>query len=174
MAFEQEFCCTEGGMIHQPRIVSGGMMDDYMKMVALSELNMHMVFTHFMHPDDLLDEDRGAELGWEYQKNNLYEVFGWLFDAAPEMRRLTGSELSAVIQRYSAVTVDQKLEKGNTPEENSVLVMELGNFFDEAHFYVRLNDYKPVSIKGGSITQMTPSLYLLTAEKDHIEITLED
>ena len=52
------------GIVEQPRIVSGGMVDDsYMRLAAASELNMHYVSTHFMHPDDLLDPDRGAKGG---------------------------------------------------------------------------------------------------------------
>ena len=61
----QEFGVASDGIVEQPRIVSGGMVNDsYMRLAAVSELNMHYVSTHFMHPDDLLDPDRGAkELG---------------------------------------------------------------------------------------------------------------
>ena len=41
----------------QPRIISGAVIDDYMELAAVSELNMHFVNTLLMHPDDLLDED---------------------------------------------------------------------------------------------------------------------
>ena len=61
-AYVQEFEVVEDGIVEQPRIISGAIIDDYMQMAALSELNMHFVNTHFMHPDDLLDEDRGAAL----------------------------------------------------------------------------------------------------------------
>ena len=64
-SYVQEFEVAEDGIVEQPRITSGAVIDDYMKMSALSELNMHFVSNHFIHPDDLLDEDRGAELGWE-------------------------------------------------------------------------------------------------------------
>jgi len=40
-----------------------GMVGDYMRLAAESELNMHFVSTHFMHPDDMLDPDRGAKEG---------------------------------------------------------------------------------------------------------------
>ena len=44
-----------------------------MELAAVSELNMHFVNTHFIHPDDLLDEDRGARLGWKKLKKRLDE-----------------------------------------------------------------------------------------------------
>ena len=66
LPYVQEFGVATDGIVEQPRIVSGGMVGDtYMRLAAMSELNMHYVSTHFMHPDDLLDEDRGAAEGWE-------------------------------------------------------------------------------------------------------------
>ena len=59
MAYEQEFDVAEDGIVEQPRITAGAILDDYTKMVALSELNLHLVSNHFLHPDYLLDEDRG-------------------------------------------------------------------------------------------------------------------
>ena len=55
LPYVQEFGVASDGIVEQPRIVSGGMVDDsYMRLAAVSELNMHYVSTHFMHPDDLL------------------------------------------------------------------------------------------------------------------------
>ena len=69
LPYVQEFGVASDGMVEQPRIVSGGMVGDtYMRLAAMSELNMHYVSTHFMHPDDLLDVDRGAAEGWEVYK----------------------------------------------------------------------------------------------------------
>jgi len=166
VAFEQEFGCSEDGMIHQPRIVSGGSMDDYMKMAALSELNMHYVFSHFMHPDDLLDEERGAEKGWQEYRRNLYEVFGWLFEEAPSIRRLTGSEMAASVQRFSALTVDWSMQE-------ETVHLSLGNFHDEAFLLVRLSCGTPVKTQGGSLTKLTDTLYLLQADQDQVDIVLE-
>ena len=64
LPYVQEFGVASDGIVEQPRIVSGGMVGDtYMRLAAMSELNMHYVSTHFMHPDDLLDVDRGAAEG---------------------------------------------------------------------------------------------------------------
>ena len=48
-----------------PRIISGYIFEPDVYVAALSELNFHLVNTHFQHPDDVLDEDRGAKLGWK-------------------------------------------------------------------------------------------------------------
>ena len=71
------------GMVEQPRIVSGGMVGDtYMRLAAMNELNMHYVSTHFMHPDDLLDVDRGAEEGWEIYRDSAAFPILWCFAIA--------------------------------------------------------------------------------------------
>ena len=51
---------------------------------SFPELNMHFVNSHFMHPDDLLDEDRGAALGWEKLKKRLDQYMTWLNESAEE------------------------------------------------------------------------------------------
>lgn len=166
-AYEQEFEAADDGVIEQPRIISGGIIDDFMQMAALSELNMHFVNNHFMHPDDLLDEDRGAALGWEKLKHRLDEYMTWLNDAAPSLRNLTGSELSGAIQRYGALTIDKEIT------ENQIK-LHLGNFYDEAYLMVRINDGKPGEVDGGELTHLTGNLYLLHAQKRDVVIRKEE
>lgn len=165
MAYEQEFAVAEDGMIEQPRVTSGAILDNYAKMVALSELNFHLVSNHFLHPDDLLDEDRGAALGWAEMKRRLTEFMDWLYTAVPDIRRLTGSELSGSIQRFAQLTVDtQRTQDGVT--------LHLGNFDDEASLLVRFNDGVPGEAQGGELIRLTASLYLLRADADTVVIPI--
>ena len=167
LAYGQEFGVAEDGIVEQPRFTSGAVLDDYMKMTALSELNMHFVNNHFMHPDDLLDEDRGAALGWEELKRRLTEYMDWLYTAAPCIRRLTGSELSGAVQRY-AMLAPRATRTGQT------LTVELGHFVDEASLLVRLNEGRPAGVEGGELIPLTGTLYLLRAEQPAVTITLEN
>ena len=162
-AYVQEFEVAEDGIVEQPRIISGAIIDDYMKMAALSELNMHFVNSHFIHPDDLLDEDRGAALGWEKLKGNLSDYMDWLDDSAPSLRQLTGSELSGAIQRYGAVTFTKTV----TDQE---IRLELDNFYDEVYFMVRINEETPGEVSGGKLTHLTGNLYLLKAKEPTVTI----
>ena len=167
LAYGQEFGVAEDGIVEQPRFTSGAVLDDYMKMTALSELNMHFVNNHFMHPDDLLDEDRGAALGWEELKRRLTEYMDWLYTAAPSIRRLTGSELSGAVQRY-AMLAPRATRTGQT------LTVELSHFVDEASLLVRLNEGHPAGVEGGELIPLTGTLYLLRAEQPAVTITLEN
>ena len=152
------------GIVEQPRIVSGGMVDDaYMRLAAVSELNMHYVSTHFMHPDDLLDPDRGARQGWEAYKGGLVDYLDWLSTAAPDLRSQTASECSGAIQRFSSVTVD-------VDASEDAWTVTLGNFYDEAWLMFRANDGVPGAVSGGELTHLTGNLYLLKANDKTVMI----
>ena len=156
-AYDQEFEWASDGMVEQPRIISGGMLDDFMQLAAFSELNMHFVNSHFIHPDDTLDVDRGAELGWAVLKSNLEHYISWLKSSAPDLRDLTGSQLSGAIQRYSALVPKQ--ERTATGIE-----WTFDHFYDEVYLFVRINEGQVGShVNGGTLTHLTGNLYLLKA-----------
>lgn len=158
LPYVQEFGVAEDGVVEEPRIVSGSMVGDtYMRTAALSELNLHFVSTHFMHPDDLLDVDRGAAEGWDVYKTGLEDYLEWLTAAAPALRMQTASECAGAIQRFSALTV--RLESGA-----DAWTLRLGNFADEAWLLFRANGGTPGSVSGGELTHLTGNLYLLRAD----------
>ena len=164
LPYVQEFGVASDGIVEQPRIVSGGMVDDtYMRLAAVSELNMHYVSTHFMHPDDLLDPDRGAKEGWEVYKGGLTDYLDWLTTSAPDLRHQTGSECSGAIQRFSSVTV-------NLDTAVDAWTLSLGNFHDEAWFMFRANNGEPGAVSGGEITHLTGNLYLVKATDKTVTI----
>ena len=164
LPYVQEFGVASDGVVEQPRIVSGGMVGDtYMRLAAMSELNMHYVSTHFMHPDDLLDVDRGAAEGWETYKGGLKDYLTWLRAAAPDLRKQTGTECSGAIQRYSQLTVSME----STPAE---WTLTLGNFVDEGWLFFRANEGTPGRVSGGELTRLTGDLYLLKANADTVHI----
>lgn len=168
LPYVQEFGVASDGIVEQPRIVSGGMVDDsYMRLAAVSELNMHYVSTHFMHPDDLLDPDRGAKEGWEVYKGGLIDYLDWLTKSALDLRRQTGSECSGAIQRFSSVTV-------SVDTSADAWTLNLGNFHDEAWLMFRANNGEPGAVTGGEITHLTGDLYLVKATDKTVTIARKE
>lgn len=167
VSYATEFEVTDDGLIQTPRIVSGYVLDDYMRAAAMSELYLHCVNTHFQHPDDVLDVDRGTNLGWAELYSRLENYVDWLYAALPQIRSMTGSELAGAVQRYSEVQVHRQ-KKGDT------ITLELGNFVDEAWFYLKLNEGKPETVEGGSLTRAADGLYLVQAESPRLKIHLGD
>ena len=162
----QEFEVDENGVVDQPRIISGCDVDDFMTMGAFSELNLHYINNHFTHPDDALDPDRGAELGWDELYKRFDVFLGWLYGSAPELRNLTSTEFSGAVQRFAAVI--PHVEKN---QDNMVLTIE--NFHDQAFFMARFNEKKPAHIKGGKLTHITGNLYLIEAGQEIVTVTYE-
>lgn len=162
----QEFEVDENGIVDQPRIISGCDLDDFMTMGAMSELNFHYVNNHFTHPDDALDPERGAELGWEELSHRFDHYLAWLYTSAPNLRNFTGTELSAAVQRFVAVVPHKEIS-------DDAMVLTIDNYVDDAQFMVRFNQKLPKSVKGGGLTHLTGDLYLLEANKSTVTVRFE-
>jgi len=162
----QEFDVSSDGTVDQPRIVSGCDLGDFMELAAVSELNFHFVNSHFTHPDDALDPERGAELGWDVLVDRFEGYLSWLYESAPCIRNLTGSELSAAVQRYAALSPEVELADDH-------MTITADHFHDEAHFIVRFNEKTPDTVSGGTLTHLTGGLYLLQAVESQITITFQ-
>lgn len=162
----QEFDVLRDGRVYQPRIISGCELTPFMEMALISELNMHYINSHFTHPDDALDPDRGAELGWEKLSEKFGEYLDYLYKSAPSIRNFTGSETSAAVQRYAALNVKKEYR-------DDKLILKIGNFYDEGYFFIRFNTEQFKDVQGGSLSRLTGDLYLLKAENETVTINLK-
>lgn len=162
----QEYDVSEDGVVDQPRVISGCALTPFMELAAVSELNFHFINNHFTHPDDALDPDRGAEMGWEKLKTRFYEFLDWLYGSAPSLRNFTGTEMSGAVQRFAAITPEKEIGENE-------MVLRLGNFYDQAHLLLRFNKREAIDAKGGRLTHLTGDLYLLEATEDTVRISLK-
>lgn len=164
LEYVQEFGVAADGVVEAPRIVSGSMVNNsYMRLAAVSELNMHYVSTHFMHPDDLLDEDRGAKEGWKTYRKGLEDYLDWLEQSAPSIRMQTGTECAAAVQRFSGLTVSMATSDDSWD-------LHLGNLIDQGWLMFRANNGTTGRVRGGSLTKLTGNLYLLKATSATVHI----
>lgn len=159
----QEYEVDENGVVDQPRIISGCDLDDFMTLAAFSELNMHYVNNHFTHPDDALDPDRGAEIGWKELVRRFDAYLSWLYTSAPSLRNLTGTEFSAAVQRFVAAAPEMEISQ-------TEMVITIHNFTDNGQFLVRFNEREPGAVTGGKLTHLTGDLYLLEANSAQVTV----
>lgn len=166
-AYAQEFGVRGDGIIETPRITSGAIMDDYMYLIAFSELNFHYLQSHFMHPDDVLDEDRGASLGWAAMHENLEEYMEYIYQSAPNIKDVTGSGMADAVENFAMLSVDRE-------ETENGLSLDLGGFATEASFMLCINDdtKRVETVHGADIEQLTRRIYILHAKDSHVEIQL--
>lgn len=164
-SYEQEFRVEEDGIISTPRITSGCVIDDYQMLVAMSELNFQYVQSHFTHPDDTMDEDRGADLGWEYMSAGFEEYLEWVHNSAPNIRNVTGSGMGRAVEQYDRLTMTrERTDEG--------IKIKLGSFSGEASFILRVNEGNINGTRGCSCERISGNIYLLRAYKDEIMIYL--
>ena len=166
--YVQDFGVSEDGIVETPRIISGGQIDDYMYICALSELNLHFVSSHFMHPDDMLDPDRGAEEGWQSAYTNICAYADWLYGSAPQLRNLTGTEMGAAVQRWHDLSV-------TCTDEGDALALALEGLHDEAYLFVRSRDSLTCGeVQDASVERLDGSLYLVCASAASVRIPKEE
>ena len=162
--YTQEFEVADDGIVEYPRIISGGVLDEYERWAALCCLNIYYVNTHFMHPDDCLDEDRGAALGWAELYRRLRNYIEWLHNAAPNLRELTASAGAAATARFDVVAIDRT-------ETEKQIKLRLTGFWDECYLMVRCNGgFTPGRVTGGEIEHVKGDHYLLHATNDVVTI----
>lgn len=165
--YEQEFEVAEDGTVELPRTISGLELSEYDRWMVLNELNFHFVNSHFFHPDDLLDEDRGADKGWDHLKGTFEDYLMWLEDIAPGLRKQKASDASKSVQRYDSATIERSFE-----DEDYVVTID--NFYDEMYCLVRISKGKVDHVEGGMLTPLTSDLYLLKADSEKVTIHFAD
>lgn len=163
--YEQEFDVAEDGIINTPRITSGCQIDDYQKISALSELNFHYVQSHFLHPDDVLDEDRGAEAGWEALSGEFETYLDWIYTSAPNIRNVTGSGMGTAVLQYDSLSMQRSYKGG-------ILSVKLGGFSEEASFMLRVNKGTVTGAEGCTYEHVTGNLYMVETKQERFEIYL--
>ena len=165
-AYEQEFTWGEDGIIDAPRTVAGYAWDDFNRLTILSEVNGHFVHHQFFHPDDLLDKERGGDLGWKNLYKSLNQNLRELEEMSPQLRALTTAELGAAIQRYDNISIQSQRQGGG-------IGLKLDGFVDEAYLLVRLPDERLRSVEGGKFWKLREHFYLLKADSANLFLSIE-
>lgn len=164
--YEQDFEVAEDGIVEFPRIVSGCQLDNYIMWSAMNELTFHYVNSHFMHPDDALDEDRGAAMGWAKMFSNFQNYVKWVTEVTPNLRNFTVTDASTATKTYYSISVKRILE-------DDKLTLEIENFYNEAQLLVRITGGKtPGAVTGGELVKVTENLYSLVATSPTVVINL--
>lgn len=163
-ALVQEFDEADGA-VNVPRITSGFETDEFMDFVAAQELMLHGVYSHFIHPDDILDSERSQNLSWSEMFGLFQGRIEKIAEAYPELRYLTASEGAGAVQRFSRVGVLRE-------EDERGLTVTLSNFYDEVWLALRTR-VAPESVTGGELYKITDGFYWLRADEAVVRVLWE-
>jgi len=164
-ALIQEFQEEADGSISVPRISAGFLPNRYNCFMMSQELLLHGVFSHFIHPDDVLDSSRGGDQGWDGMYSGFSGLVKEIAQTYPALRWSTASEGAAAVQRYD------RLQVTSTPVEDGLQV-SLSSFYGEA--WLAMKAGRPVkSVENGAFFQISPSFYWIRADKAQLRISWE-
>ncbi len=165
-ALVQEFREEADGSISVPRITSGFSPDEYNTLILSQELALHGVLSHFIHPDDVLDDDRGAALGWQQLFADFEDMLSSVISAYPQLRFSTASEGAAAVQRYDRVQI------GRAWQADGSLCLTLSPFYDEVWLALWC-DATPAVVEGAECYRQSDRLCWLRATQENVRIVWE-
>jgi len=120
--YAQEFEIADDGMIELPRISHGYATSPSETWDILNGISLHGTFSHFVHPDDILDYERSGDVGWESMFKSfddlneyVYKNFKWLdphtaSESSFELLKLESAQIKYIKEDFSLrILVDNYL-----------------------------------------------------------------
>ena len=156
-SYEQELEISQNGIINLPRLIAGYSYTDEMKWQIINGVSSVGYFSHFGHPDDILDNDRSGGSDWselykEYNsmQRDVYNNYPWLIGK-------TASEGANDLIKY---------EKTETYYEKTdeFLNIYCDNFLGEISFILRSEKEIKDTISC-DITKIDEGVYLVIAKE---------
>ena len=160
----QEFEVAEDNVVEMPRISSGYYRTETNQWEITNAITTHGVFSHFIHPDDVISDDR-SKGGWTETFDEFQVFMGDIVDRYPWLRSLPVTK-AAYLQ---AITLQSDVTFNETEHE---INGEISNFKAPHHFILRTTK----NIKSTShctFEKIDMNTYLIIAEETEFTISLK-
>ena len=128
--------------------------------LQVNELNYHYYESNYIHPDDILDEERSDGGDFSSMLSAYESMVKW--NQRYGIKTTTISEAAGSVQRYCNLSLIQ------TYDENGVS-LHIEGLIDEAYLMLRTKE-TPESIHGGEITEIDEGCYLIKAEEPDMRV----
>ena len=167
-AYQEEFCEDSDGTINVPRVTSGFDMGPFDRLLTFNTLYEDGVSSHFIHPDDVLDDDRGAALGWAAMKAAFDESFAEVRSGYPMLHGMTATSCGGMVQRAQRASVSVGKE---TDGDGAYLNIHIDNFYDE--LWIALYSEEEIDTEGsGDIYRIGDHDYRIRCTAPDVRIAL--
>jgi hypothetical protein len=163
-SYIQEYGMGPDGILNMPRISADYLRDKDMDWDILNAVSFLGVFSHFVHPDNLLfAENKGIHWRDMYKEfeslmKEVYEKYGWL-------RSCTGSQSAEYYEDFLQMDYRIKLE-------GDQLQIACWGFSDESYFILR-TPRKVTEAKGCEIQSIDENIYLLKIHSPEVTLSLK-
>ncbi|AZN39574.1 DUF2194 domain-containing protein [Paenibacillus albus] len=165
MSYIQEFEVAKDGIIEFPRITSGYMDSPFERWAEANSMTSLGVFSHFVHPDDVLDEVRSKNLPWSKLNEGMSEKMKRVQKTYPWVRAKTATEAAIDMEKVLNSSVTW------TRAGDSIHGM-ISNFQTDNYFILRT---KKSILKTTScvVSKIDENTFLVKASKSKFEIRLD-
>ncbi|MGV2803638.1 DUF2194 domain-containing protein [Clostridium perfringens] len=164
IAYEQEFSKGSDGIYNFPRYSSGYDYQEFDRWMIYNGITINGVFSHFIHPDDILDPERNHGLSWEGLKKDFTKLMSEVYDNFKWLKSDTISQGVGALNEYLTT------KSAFSYKENSIkCALESSGKND----YFILRTDKPVTkSRGCSYEKIDDELYLIHSTETDFEIIL--
>jgi hypothetical protein len=160
----------EPSLYNFPRFTSEFAYDQVMMFDMYKGIALYGIVHHFVHPDDILDDERGQGKNWEELKKEFSLYFDNVNDKFGFLRAQT---------TYKGFREALKLEelKVHVFSKDDTVDVYFENFPGKTYHYFRVRDKKIEKVTGGKADIISygdrNTLYLIEANKNKISIKLK-
>lgn len=150
--------------IYFPRITSGYEYTKKKKWAMANAMTSLGVFSHFIHPDDILDDDRSAKKKWSKLGKEYNQFMSEVHTDYPWLRSITASNAGKQLTNY--LQADVYIE-----EKKDRLTIQIDKFSGELHFILRTKK-KIGKLENCEVQRIDGDVYFVKAKKPTIELGL--
>lgn len=149
--YVQEFKVAEDGIAEFPRVTAGMLESVYDDYTMFGAAGLYGVFSHFIHPDDILDPERGDGLTWQMLLDGFCKKVDLINRHYNHMRALTAAEVADALQIAYASEVSFQVTE-------TQITGTVYNYYGEGYFYLK-SEKKPSAASAGCTVTALNSLY---------------
>ncbi|WP_339019645.1 DUF2194 domain-containing protein [Fusobacterium animalis] len=152
-----------------PRFSSGFYYDKDEMWSLFNAIAIYGYWTHFVHPDDVISDDRGMNKTWKELKQEFDKLIGEVEANHPYLEPIRASELT---QRYINIE-DLKIQ--SEKRENKIYI-GMENYREPFYMTIRIRNNSIKNISSGTFKKIYDTedskIYLLHVENPDLIITL--
>lgn len=167
-AYVQNFEKADDGIVEFPRLSAGMWHDDPTIFEYMSGLGLYGVFSHFVHPDDILDKERGRNRRWEELISGFNDILDDVNRSYKSIRSLRATEAADAVEVYEDLKVNLKYY-------DDYIEGQCDNFYGEAFFYLK-TDKKPTAVNDeceiNSVGEKSDKYYFVKIKSPEFRIEL--
>lgn len=166
ISYVQEYEIAEDGILEMPRVTSGYLEGKFERWAEASMITALGIFSHFIHPDDLLNTERSGGLKWEKLYEKFADMMARLDKTYPWLRPMTSTEAASSMAELLSSSV-------NWNRSGQTLHGSIQPYRSDAFFILR-TEQTIRSQEGCTVRKIDEGTYLITAGRAEFSIELGD